>query len=145
MARATAAAKSAAPNKTAGRPTTGRGGALAPATIPIDLSRTRIEGEFPQARASRSPWRAQLDSLVTAFDNDALALGEFVQIGQFNNKTSAGKQVRRYRNGAATLCPVLSEGCAWQFKTVHYAIGTSELWAAIVEDDGADTDVDGER
>lgn len=115
---------------------TGRGGVMAPSTVPINLANTRTAEDFPadNGPVSRSPWRGQLEQVHALWTEDELTDGEYIQIGAFTKEESAAQTLRRIvRN--TQLVPAIECNEAtpreWSFRTIA-ANSASELWVAIV-------------
>lgn len=110
---------------------TGRGGAHAPAVIPIDPTISRDAHTFPPSpgRGAPSPWRDELQRMVEMANDGEVEIGKYYLIGRFNSAN--GAQTRRAQLVDSLLLPalVLYE---FDFKVETRSPVTSELWVALV-------------
>lgn len=109
---------------------TGRGGAHAPAVVPIDPAVARDAETFPPSpgRGAPSPWRDELQRMVELANDGVVEIGKYYLIGRFNSAN--GAQTRRAQLMDSTLLPTL---VLYEFDFKVEALpARSELWVALV-------------
>lgn len=107
-------------------------------TVPIPAEpEVRTEADF--ADQDRSPWRRQLNRVMHLWNEDEIADGEYVQIGNFPTDRKAAARIKRLMSTGSIRVPAItdvtgessSDDWAWSLRTVREGTG-SQLWAAIV-------------
>ena len=120
---------------------TGRGAQYDSATVDLDAELVaRGAEEFPTPPPTpydQSPWRTQLEQLVTKIEEGKAVVGQYYLIGEFQSQYGARNRLKRYIDPRSNLLPEI-KGHRFEFqseKTVSElqqgVVSGSRLWCRV--------------